>query len=341
MKKIILPVLLFFLGIVSFKIMKAQALANDDCQFSTNVGTGCTTPTNASTVNATPSPIPSSCNGDTDDDIWYNFTPGSSSVTISISNAVLETLGTADIGMEVFNGPCVDLTPVFCDNDIASGNGDQVLNGLTPGSKYLIRFWTTGTGTGATFDFCVQDNGALPVKLSAYKVACINGQSNIQWTTTSEVNNHFLTVERSKDGLHFETLSAINAVSNNTLENSYSVTDPYPFENKTYYRLKQTDLDGKETYFKILALSCGGDNKSITISPNPVLNKFQLNLSKNLKPVKIKILTVSGTVINKIESSALQGNAISIDVNNLAAGLYFLQITTENGELQVVKFLKQ
>ena len=340
MKKIILPGFIFFFSTVSLTILKGQALVNDDCQFSINVGAGCTTPTTATTINATASPFSSSCKGDTDDDIWYNFTPTSSSITISISNAVLETLGTADIGMEIINGPCVDPSSVFCDNDIASGNGDQVINDLTPGSKYSIRFWTTGTGVGATFDFCVQDNGALPVKLSAYKVICVNGYGNIQWTTTSEINNHFFTVERSKDGAHFETLSVINVVSNNTGGNSYSVTDPHPFQNETYYRLKQTDLDGRETYFKILALSCEG-NKPIIVSPNPVLNKLLLNLSNNLKPVKIKILTASGNVINKIESPTMQGNAISIDVGNLAPGLYFLQITTENGEQQVVKFLKQ
>jgi hypothetical protein len=88
----------------------------------------------------------------------------------------------------------MDFASVFCDNDIASGNGQQTVNGLTPGSKYLIRFWTTGTTGEGTFDFCLQDLNVVPVKLVSYSAVCNVDNVFITWATATEVGNYLFTL---------------------------------------------------------------------------------------------------------------------------------------------------
>jgi Secretion system C-terminal sorting domain len=339
-KNLLLITALLF--ITSYSRIVAQAPANDECPGAIGVGNTCTSPVAASTVNSTPSAGAPSCSStDADDDIWYSFTAGTASITVSISNALLQTSGTADIGMEIYNGPCVDPSSIFCDNDIASGNGDQVVNGLNPGSKYLIRFWTTGNTSQGTFDFCLQDMNVVPVKLVSYSAVCSAGNIVITWTTAAEINSDFFTIEKSRDAVQFETLTVVHTNSNAVNNKSYSITDIHPFQNKTFYRLKQTDADGREEYFKTLSVSCGNNSKTITAYPNPVSKKIILTINNNFNSGKINILTVTGTLIRKINYKLQQGNAVEIDVENILKGMYLLQVVDNSGRMEIVKIIKQ
>jgi hypothetical protein len=133
----------------------------------------------------------------------------------------------------------------------------------------------------------------------------------------------------------------VNASASGANNNSYSVTDAHPFENKTYYRLKQTDLDGREVYFKILPTSCGNGSSAITAYPNPVSNKLLLTMNNNFRRGKINILSVTGALIGKINYKIHQGNAVEIDVENILKGMYLLQIEDINGSIEIVKIVKQ
>jgi hypothetical protein len=142
---------------------------NDDCSGATPVsttafGVACASATAAATLNATASaPLPSCGGSVADDDIWYSFTAASSAVIIRVSNGLQIPSGTANIAMEVYNGNCGTLTPVFCINGFAFGNGFRIVDGLNTGDTYYVRFWSTSTVTDASFDFCIQDVPAPPV----------------------------------------------------------------------------------------------------------------------------------------------------------------------------------
>ena len=341
MKIFLLNFFLLFAALTTIEKTDAQAPANDDCHNAIDVGTGCSTPQSASTAGATPSLFPSSCSSDADDDIWYTFTATSTSVTISVSNAVLESLGTADIGVEVYNGVCYDFGSVFCDSVMASGDGQQTISNLNVGSKYSIRFWTAGTGTGGSFNFCVQDLVIVPVQLSAYYISCIEGTSVIHWTTTSEINNHFFTVERSNDGLHFETLSTVNASAGVNNSNKYLVKDFHPFSTISWYRLKQTDLDGRETYFKILTSSCGSIQDQIMLAPNPVTDQLQVLFNGNVKPRQINIISSAGVLVKSVSNPVTQSGKLNVETTGIKAGVYALQVIMQDGTIKTVRFIKE
>ncbi len=80
------------------------------------------------------------------------------------------------------------------------------------------------------------------------------GQKNVllEWGTTNEINNGFFTIEKSRDGISFETLTTTTARREIvTRESNYSFTDNQPFS-INYYRISQTDKDGHKTYFRTI-----------------------------------------------------------------------------------------
>src|SRR6185369_13902085 len=72
----------------------------------------------------------------------------------------------------------------------------------------------------------------------------------LDWTTASEINNSYFTIERSLDGIAYEEIGRVEGAGNSTYDISYNYTDQSPSAHATiYYRLKQTDFDGKHETF--------------------------------------------------------------------------------------------
>lgn len=90
---------------------------------------------------------------------------------------------------------------------------------------------------------------ALPIELLSFDAKLNdNRQVDIKWITASETNNDFFTVERSKDLNTIETVCMVTGAGNSSAIKVYTDMDGYPYDRISYYRLKQTDYDGKYSY---------------------------------------------------------------------------------------------
>jgi large repetitive protein len=163
--------------------------ANDDCAGAIVItpqalGSACTAPIAATTLNATASTPSVSC-GTTeaaDDDIWYSFTAASHAAIVRVSDAVLIPSGTGVISFEIYSGACGSLVPVECNTNFAIINGNKIVNGLTSGNVYFIRFWSVSTVSHITFNFCIQTvppppvndecAGAIAITTQPFGVSC-------------------------------------------------------------------------------------------------------------------------------------------------------------------------
>ncbi|MGI8893553.1 MAG: T9SS type A sorting domain-containing protein, partial [Bacteroidia bacterium] len=63
----------------------------------------------------------------------------------------------------------------------------------------------------------------------------------------------------------------------------------------------------------------------ILIYPNPVKDILNIKLKDNIKGLEIKILDLSGKVMKEVNADEIE-NEISININSLSAGIYFLQL---------------
>jgi len=98
----------------------------------------------------------------------------------------------------------------------------------------------------------------LPISLVAFEGKIEDNGNKLRWTTASEKNNDYFTIEKTTDGKSFENIGKITGAGNSIYHNSYSLIDQNIEPIINYYRLKQTDYDGKHTYSDLISI----DNRS-------------------------------------------------------------------------------
>ncbi|MFK7937291.1 MAG: choice-of-anchor J domain-containing protein, partial [Saprospiraceae bacterium] len=126
--------------------------ANDACANPTALtvsNSSCSGAVMGTTLNATPATIDSPCEGiETDDDVWYSFTPGTGnggSYTFELSNLDFTT------SIVVYEGGCGALVNL---NDCVNDNGQATVD-LLENQTYLIQVFTNDTQERTDFDICV------------------------------------------------------------------------------------------------------------------------------------------------------------------------------------------
>jgi len=183
------------------------------------------------------------------------------------------------------------------------------------------------------FDFT-----SLPIELLSF-TGKNQGETNLlEWTTASEQNNDFFTVERSIDAQTFGILGKVEGAGNSSTAIHYSLVDESPYET-AYYRLKQTDYNGNYTFSNSIQLTLKkGDDFSFNIYPNPSEGssiKAQINAETGV-PVLIILRDVLGRGIYSklIPVSETNKNYCNIDPPyKLNPGVYFITATSDKKSL--------
>lgn len=178
-----------------------------------------------------------------------------------------------------------------------------------------------------------RSNTALPVLLKDYSVALTGtGKVAVNWTTSFEQNNDHFTIERSADGINFASIGQIKA-GNQSAGQAYSFEDGAPITGNNFYRLSQTDIDGKTSFFDIKKISIGNlQDKSVKLFPNPASEKITVEMQNDLKgKISITILNASGKSMKRIEMSK-QANYLqqAILLNDVIPGYYVLEIKADH-----------
>src|SRR6185503_1014126 len=99
-----------------------------------------------------------------------------------------------------------------------------------------------------------------------------------------------------------------------------------------YYRLKQKDIDGGFTYSRIVALPLDKNNNVVLFYPSPVINELNVELTDNRQDkLQVRIIDNKGRVLKRQQWNVTAGStSLSIDVMNLPAGMYYMEIKGEN-----------
>ncbi|MBL4653603.1 MAG: hypothetical protein JKY53_12195 [Flavobacteriales bacterium] len=102
----------------------------------------------------------------------------------------------------------------------------------------------------------------LPVELLYFTGEKQNNTALLTWETASETNCDRFTVYHSGDGYNFNKLTSIDCAGNSNVTNYYNYSDEAPSNGWNYYRLHQTDFDGKSESFDIVALNFSVKNET-------------------------------------------------------------------------------
>ena len=181
--------------------------------------------------------------------------------------------------------------------------------------------------------FTVNANGTLPVTLASFVVAAEGNRASIKWTTATEQNSAYFVVEHSTDGVHFNSLTTVNA-KGNAGSNTYGVYDESPSKGQNYYRLTLYDKDGKTTVFDIKTVSFATNGKVIAVVyPNPVVRDLGIKLTNFTgSKLAVVITDLSGKTIYNGSLQTYSGQEL-YQVNlptKLAGGTYILKLSGDS-----------
>lgn len=183
----------------------------------------------------------------------------------------------------------------------------------------------------------------LPVNLVHFSAAPKDDRVEIEWTTVSETNNDFFTVEVSEDAVEFEEVTKVSGAGNSNVTLNYVSYDNRPHAGVSYYRLKQTDYDGKVMYsgIRVVEMSNLWQNE-IVVSPNPVVNTAVIRLDPDQfsKP-NVELRDLQGRLVRNLGQVEVNpAMPMEFDLKEIPAGLYFVQ-AYENGKTAVRRIVKK
>jgi len=225
------------------------------------------------------------------------------------------------------NGIFSDDTPISGAVDLGGGIYEfQNISGGAGGIRNNRRF-TIGTANKA--------QTPLPITLLSFEANFNVDKVDLRWITSSEVNNDYFTIERSKDALTWEEIIRTNGAGNSNVNIEYVETDYNPYDGISYYRLKQTDFDGNFEYFNIVPVKVDLSNKSqMSLFPNPLRRGEELRI--NLEGIKEDVLIVirdakGQEFFSKAEIHFEENQLVAIPIDvDIPAGLYIVTASSEN-----------
>jgi len=197
---------------------------------------------------------------------------------------------------------------------------------LTPISSFSP--FTLGSGSNVN---------VLPVDWLSFDV---NGKGNIaeiKWSAIEHADNAYYELQRSTDGVNFETIHMIdiNAEGKQTYkysnELSYNLTGT-----EVFYRLEQFDVDGSSSYSQTKSFKVLLDESTISVYPVPVQDKLSVLLDINIYEAEsIELVAVDGSI--SYPASEIDEKQIIVDMEDLASGTYILKIKI--GEQTIPKLI--
>lgn len=132
-------------------------------------------------------------------------------------------------------------------------NSNQIVVNPTVGTTYSLNVGLTGCQNTPQNIQVVIDNCSLPVTLANFHTECIDDGTRIKWQTNTELNNDYFVIEKAGNDLAFKELEIVNGSGNSTSVINYSIIDSERLSDDVYYRIRQIDYDGTETYSEIIS----------------------------------------------------------------------------------------
>jgi len=173
-------------------------------------------------------------------------------------------------------------------------------------------------------DVIIEPSGGLPIELVLFEAENERDYVQTNWETASEINNDFFTVEHSEDTQNWKEVGVVAGAGNSTETHNYSLKDLNPYSGISYYRLKQTDLDGTESYSEIRSVSRGiGSNSDIHLYPNPT--RDYVTVIGNYSEIsEFRLYDVLGKDISHmvITKQGPEEHVLILDLSNIPSGLY-------------------
>ncbi|MFT4760886.1 MAG: hypothetical protein ACI9XO_002004 [Paraglaciecola sp.] len=169
------------------------------------------------------------------------------------------------------------------------------------------------------------DSPALPISLLSFSAHCEEENIVLKWSTATESNNDYFTIEkRSGNRLAWQTAGIVAGAGNSNAKLYYELKDLTPNAEESYYRLKQTDFDGNFEYAGIIRIQKCEDIavEHLSIYPNPSSGQFKLLFNGDQS--KINLIDIFDSKGQNVYSWTVLPS--EFDLSNYVSGFYFMRV---------------
>jgi hypothetical protein len=171
-------------------------------------------------------------------------------------------------------------------------------------------------------------NSPLPIQLLDFTGQFNGSEVELSWSTATEINNDFFTVEKSINGQDFISLLELPGAGTSVGQKNYSATDYNPYPGRSYYRLDQTDFDRQVTQSHIISVATYSSPISMQLYPNPASAFINVKISGNYPTVCLSIYNAQGESISFVFSKT--EDVYTIVTQNFRKGLYIIKFFDGN-----------
>lgn len=212
----------------------------------------------------------------------------------------------------------------------AASYNTEVYGQYTYGISSDINNIKNGIDTFTRFSVANMFQIILPVTIINVNAMQIAQQVKVDWTSLTEVNLAYYSVEHSYNATTFLSIGTVQATDKGTRRADYYFTDINPLAGNNYYRIKAIDRDGKIAYSAVVKINIVSKN-AMAIYPNPVAKTGVLNIGvSKLQAGQCSVILID---INgkKIDNIIMQHNGGYFYLKyklpkNIAPGIYFVNI---------------
>jgi len=186
----------------------------------------------------------------------------------------------------------------------------------------------------------------LPIGLVDFTAIKSGKKVVVKWTTSSELDNKYFTIEKSKDAMNFVAAKTVPSQGNSTQAQNYSWIDASPYAGDSYYRLKQTDKDGKTTTYNVVKVGSADDpsaDPDFHVGPNPFNDKINIKFTTSLRgPATLKMWNTFGRLVRETNINIKENeNYLTLEgFEKLPRGTYLLKIMAGDNLVGVTKLMK-
>jgi hypothetical protein len=174
--------------------------------------------------------------------------------------------------------------------------------------------------------FCTAGGFVLPIELEFFKGEISNESVALSWSTSTEINFDYFSVERSGDGKTFNEIGQIKGHGTTNTQHNYSYEDNNPIVGRSYYRLTSNDFDGYQQVFKVVSMDYQGE-KSFSVSPNPS-DGTAVRLNFNFENETDGQVTIYDNVGSVIGSYPMASTGSINFSRTLTSGIYMAKYTS-------------
>jgi hypothetical protein len=188
-----------------------------------------------------------------------------------------------------------------------------------------------------TYNAAAAAASTLGIKLMNFSANLENTRVKIKWATASEENNEYLSIERSTDGNQWTEVKREKGAGNSNTVLSYEAYDNAPVAGTSFYRLKQTDFDGKTSLSDIQVVKYSPTAKGITVFPVPNTgNTITISGISNYSNYDFTLLNANGNIVYNTKLSQS-----SVNLPQLQSGVYVIRLKDKvSGEAQNMRYVK-